>query len=78
MELNLEQKIALVTGGAGGIGKSICSLFAREGVKVIIADFDITCAREAAAEITQNNMEAFPLEIRDSEPRVNLTFGLWE
>lgn len=35
---HLEGKVAIVTGGAGGIGTQICKEFARQGAKVIVAD----------------------------------------
>lgn len=35
---HLEGKVAIVTGGAGGIGTQICTEFARQGAKVIVAD----------------------------------------
>lgn len=37
---SLEQKVALVTGGRGGIGRSIVSRFVREGAKVYAADLE--------------------------------------
>jgi len=36
----LKNKVAVITGGAGGIGKAIVSAFIREGAKVIVADIN--------------------------------------
>jgi len=47
----LAGKIAVVTGGAGGIGKGIAIRFAQEGATVLIADKDFSRAEETALEI---------------------------
>jgi NAD(P)-dependent dehydrogenase (short-subunit alcohol dehydrogenase family) len=47
----LENKVAIVTGAADGIGKDIAMLFAREGAKVVIADLNQKGADAVAAEL---------------------------
>ena len=51
----LENKVAIVTGGASGIGRAICQRFGREGARVVVADRNI-----AGAEETLSLMEATP------------------
>ena len=38
MAKHLEGKVAIVTGGAGGIGSWVCKLYAEQGAKVVVAD----------------------------------------
>lgn len=54
----VQGKVALVTGGASGIGLSAATLMAREGAKVVIADFNVEAAKEAAAKIKSEGGEA--------------------
>lgn len=54
----LEGKIALVTGGASGIGRATALTFAREGTKVVIADLDVKGGTETVRMIKTKGGEA--------------------
>lgn len=47
----VQDKIALVAGGATGIGRETAETLAREGAQVVIGDIDLEAAEKAAAEI---------------------------
>src|SRR4051794_28239228 len=53
--MRLENKVALITGSASGMGASMVRLFAREGAKVAVADMLEDEGRRIADEITQAN-----------------------
>ena len=50
-------KVAIVTGGASGIGKSICVYLARHGTKVIIADHNLDGAQETESFMALREFE---------------------
>ena len=51
MERNLQNRIALVTGGAQGLGEAICQRLAAEGAHVAVADLNLAGAERVASEV---------------------------
>ena len=51
--LNLEGKVAIVTGGACGLGRAVCEGFAEVGANVIVADVDEQGAQKVVAELKE-------------------------
>lgn len=54
----LANKVALITGGASGIGRATALLFAREGAAMVIADLNAQAGRAVINEITQTGGRA--------------------
>lgn len=54
----MNNKVAIVTGGASGIGKEICLSLAKKGVNVVIADLNFELAKEVESIIIQNGGKA--------------------
>ncbi|MED1117112.1 SDR family NAD(P)-dependent oxidoreductase, partial [Bacillus paramycoides] len=53
-----EQKVAIITGGVSGIGKSLSIQLANKGIFVIIADINETAGQEVVNYIRNNNQHA--------------------
>jgi 2-hydroxycyclohexanecarboxyl-CoA dehydrogenase len=62
--VRLEGKVALVTGGAGGIGAATCRRLAAEGAAVAVTDLDLDGAREVAGDVSG---AAYELDVRSTE-----------
>jgi 3-hydroxybutyrate dehydrogenase len=56
--MRLQDKVAVITGAASGIGKEIATLFAKEGAKVAIADLNLQAAETTARELDPTGKRA--------------------
>ena len=70
--MKLENKVAVITGAASGIGKEIAIEYAREGAKVVVADLNLDAAEQTVAELQENGAEALAVSMNvTSEKDVN-------
>ncbi len=65
--MRLEGKVAIVTGGGSGIGRAAAELFAREGAKVVVADYKAATGKEAMRAIKDAGGEAVFVEVDVSD-----------
>lgn len=63
----LDGRIAIVTGGAQGLGRLFCLALAKEGAKVVVADTNSRGASQVAQEIVEKGGNAFAIEADVSE-----------
>ena len=56
-------RVAIVTGGARGIGRSICLALADRGADIVVADIDFSGARQTAAAAELRLVQAVPLRV---------------
>ena len=58
----LADKVAIVTGGASGLGKTFCLALAQEGAKLVVADVKEKGAQQTAGEIQQKGGKAISIK----------------
>lgn len=64
--MRLADRVAMVTGGARGIGAAICCAFAQEGARVVVTDVDEAAARDLAQELEPVGL-ALEMDVADRE-----------
>ena len=64
----LDGRVALVTGGGGGIGRAIALTLAGEGMRVVVADVEPDAAETVAAELAASGAEASAETVDVSDP----------
>lgn len=62
--MNFSEQIAVVTGGAQGIGRAVCEELHKGGARIVIWDNDADLARQTATEIGDDSL-AFAVDIAD-------------
>jgi D-sorbitol dehydrogenase (acceptor) len=67
--MRLENKVAIVTGGAQGMGRAIAERYIREGAKVVIADLNLEGAEQTARELggDEGSAIAVAVDVRNQE-----------
>ena len=65
--MRLKNRIAIVTGAAGGIGEAVAHLFAQHGAGVMVADLNSWGALQTSKSITDNGYLAHSIEVDVSD-----------
>jgi len=68
MDLQLDGKVALVTGGGEGIGRRACLIFAQEGAHLVVNDIIPERAQHVADEARSHEVKALPVVADVTKP----------
>lgn len=68
MSASRVQKVALITGGASGIGQACAATLAKRGARVVVADYNIQLGEAVAEGLRQRGAEALFVHVDVSDP----------
>ncbi len=77
----LKGKVAIITGGAGGIGQASAKLFLEEGAKVVIVDVNKELLEKASCQLDHENLSYCVADVskaRDNEKFVEYTLEVYD
>ncbi len=67
----MDGKVAVITGGASGIGRACALRFSEEGASVVVADLDPDRAEAVAAELAHRGRQAAWTQVNTADPQQN-------
>ena len=65
--MKLNERVAIITGGGSGLGEAASRLFAKEGAKVVVADFNVDAAKRVADSIISEGGQALAVQVDVSD-----------
>jgi NAD(P)-dependent dehydrogenase (short-subunit alcohol dehydrogenase family) len=65
---DFKDKVAVVTGGASGIGRGMAERFGQEGMKVVLADVEENALKQAEAEFREKGVDVLAVQTDVSKP----------
>ncbi len=60
--MRLKDRVAIVTGGGGGLGEGICLCLAKEGAHIVVSDIQLNLAEKMAAKVKQLGRKALAVQ----------------
>lgn len=68
MDEAFKGKTAVITGGASGVGRCMCELFARQGMNVVMADIEATALEKSSAELRTQGLNVIGVQADVTSP----------
>lgn len=68
MEHSFDGRTAVVTGGASGVGRCLCELFARQGMNVVMADIETAALEQSGAELRELGLNVIGVQADVTSP----------